>query len=181
MAKFNLNDKVIPINKTTGSLLSDSWCWMMARKSNQPFLYFRSMGEDHACCSHDKQGTGDFFMLSDLIPYEEEFKEGQLVYVSDISIEDALKNQKARFFLGKTADDYLCYSCHYNVMPVLKSDSLEVVKWKHVVSIPEKQPITVQLNNAYSAVVSEEIKVGCQTFSIEKVKEVVDAYEKFNS
>lgn len=72
--KFSVNDKVVPISKSESfygrSGLNDSVVWQAAKNLKQPFLYVRTYeGHDIYLCSEKPDGTGDYFLGSDLIPY----------------------------------------------------------------------------------------------------------------
>ena len=64
--------KVVPIGKSIGSELSESLNWTWARGSGQNYLYLLNIdSDDRHVCSYTPDGNGDFFLESDLIPYEE--------------------------------------------------------------------------------------------------------------
>lgn len=82
---FEIGQKVVPISKTTArwSGLENSTNWNTARSRGQNFLYFKGRemvaGEEVYTCGLNKNdGNGDFFRLSDLVPYVEEEKKSTL-------------------------------------------------------------------------------------------------------
>lgn len=77
--RFEIGDKVVPVSKSIGRELEDSFCWRNAQNNDQPFLYvvrkdfLSSDGDqiDYSCNHKATTNFGDRFMESDLIPYEE--------------------------------------------------------------------------------------------------------------
>lgn len=71
MRKFDIGDKVVPIDKTVGSTLDYSVNWSKAQDKNQPFLYVNSFeGTSGYACGFSNL-SGDFFNEDDLVLYEE--------------------------------------------------------------------------------------------------------------
>lgn len=88
--KFKIGDKVIPLTKTVWGSLDESNCWRRANENNQGFLYvnrFESNGD--ILCSDNKDGGGDFFKISDLIPYTEENHTQELINKLGVLINEA--------------------------------------------------------------------------------------------
>ncbi|MET4560789.1 hypothetical protein ABIA69_001933 [Lysinibacillus parviboronicapiens] len=75
MTKFNVGDKVVPINKTVEGYdnLRDSKNWNKAQKVNQPFLYVQYFDDSvnaYVCNVNEGPCEGCYFNESDLIPYK---------------------------------------------------------------------------------------------------------------
>jgi hypothetical protein len=74
MSKFKIGDKVVPMSKLTGLPLIDSSAWNNAKNLKQPYLVVMRIPinkYDVYTCDVIPSGAGDFFLESDLIPYEE--------------------------------------------------------------------------------------------------------------
>lgn len=71
---FEYNQKVVPVNKSIGVNLEKSNVWRNAKEREQPFLYFKGKDYTNRIVCHynvDVNKEGDYFLLEDLIPYEE--------------------------------------------------------------------------------------------------------------
>ncbi len=72
MSKFKIGDKVVPVSKSIMGPLKYSIAWRRAIKKKQPFLFVMKIEEDTFICNEDStRVTGDFFLESDLLPFEE--------------------------------------------------------------------------------------------------------------
>lgn len=89
MSRFKVGDKVVPVSKSVcGSSLEHSVVWKYAKQMGQSYLFLNKIeGYTHICDIEVNNGEirGDFFLESDLIPYEEpkaqiEVKEKPPVY-----------------------------------------------------------------------------------------------------
>lgn len=71
-----LGMKVVPHDKTAyrGDSLSYSRIWKECKKANQPYMYvIRTEDSGIVCCSDRLGHRGDYFLASDLTPYEEQY------------------------------------------------------------------------------------------------------------
>lgn len=68
--KLIVGNKYVPLKKSVWGNLESSFEWKKAKRKNQNFLYF--IGEDgrDLAFSADLEGSGDFFLEEDVIPYE---------------------------------------------------------------------------------------------------------------
>jgi len=75
MSNLIIGNKYVPISKSIFGPLNSSSIWEKAQKLNQPYLYYVGKNENDLCFSHVKNDalSSDFFLESDVIPYEEEF------------------------------------------------------------------------------------------------------------
>lgn len=109
-------------------------------------------------------------------------KEGDEVYISDVSVADAIKTKSIRVFFMLRSNFYWALSNNYDYERVEQGQSFGLTPWKYVVStscVPKEK--VVCLNNEYKAIVTKDsVKVGCQTFSKEKILEVVEALKSFD-
>lgn len=153
--------------------LYSSVSWIEAKKLNQPYLYLNDIETDGThVCGYRKNVSGDFFLKSDLIPYIG-FKEGDEVYVSDVSEESAVKNKNKRVFVIKVRKLNYCLE---SGVSAITSDYPILISWKYAVPIPPKiESMGMLLNDSLgSEVFKNKIVVGCQTISREKVEEVLE-------
>lgn len=99
MSNLIIGNKYVPISKNDWGPLEISNHWKEAQKINQPFLYYvgtNSLGGNHIFhVNNVLTGLigGDFFLESDVIPYEEEFilPEFWCVKSTDESDEELIK------------------------------------------------------------------------------------------
>ena len=72
MSKFKVGDKVVPRSKSIIGPLEYSIVWQRAIKKKQPFLFVVKI-DGQLCFCHEKYPSafGDFFLESDLRPFEE--------------------------------------------------------------------------------------------------------------
>lgn len=74
---FKVGDMIIPISKSIGCSLNDSVVWQRAQKLKQKFLYITRIDVNdnniikRVICNSDIKKTGDFFLISDLILFNE--------------------------------------------------------------------------------------------------------------
>jgi hypothetical protein len=111
----------IPINKTVTDygLLDSSNSWRKAKEINQPYLYYNGKdGHGYHCFSVYKRDApcGDYFNISDVIPYYENFKQYQpcvpnieATRIYPFADDDAWymakkKNQPYLFYNGRFSD-----------------------------------------------------------------------------
>jgi len=75
MSNLIIGNKYVPISKSIFGPLNSSNIWKKAQKLNQLYLYYVGRNENYLCFSHVKDDAlhSDFFLESDVIPYEEEF------------------------------------------------------------------------------------------------------------
>jgi len=72
MSKFKVGDPVVPVSKSVGSGFENSGTWNRAKERNQPFLFVVDfLGNAIVCDVNINSESGDFFLESDLIPFEE--------------------------------------------------------------------------------------------------------------
>ena len=76
--------------------------------------------------------------------YEDQVKEGDRIYVSDWSAEDALEEERERILLRKCNNGYVCIQ-HGLEEDYLEWKTFETVTWKYAVSIPEKKTKTITI------------------------------------
>lgn len=73
--KYKNGDRVTPIGKTRGCILSDSIHWQLNKEKGYLIVVkdLNTEGNEgvYTCSSDEHTGTGDYFYESDLIPYTE--------------------------------------------------------------------------------------------------------------
>jgi len=73
MSKFEVGDRVIPRSKSTGVSFKNSNALGAAKRINQPFLFVIGFFETKIeCGANIASKIGDYFLESDLIPYEDQ-------------------------------------------------------------------------------------------------------------
>lgn len=74
---YKMGDKVVPHSKSVGWSLESSNNWRMAKELGQKYLYLVGFDDnDKVTCSAYEDGSGDFFLESDLTLYKEESENG---------------------------------------------------------------------------------------------------------
>lgn len=104
---FTVGDKVVPVSKSFWGSLEDSISWQRANEMGQPFLYvtgFKNKYTDYGTVevivvSEYEDESGDYFLESDLIPYEEEccvakFEQGDKVVPVSKSVWNSLNDSR---------------------------------------------------------------------------------------
>lgn len=134
---IKLGMKVVPHDKTAyrGDSLSYSGIWKECKKANQPYMYvIRTEDSGIVCCSDRLGHRGDFFLASDLTPYEERYTCNipgvtvELVpgkeywWVSDYSVREAVCDP----IRGK-------YICTIKGRHYMEMDEHNVCGWKYAV------------------------------------------------
>lgn len=72
MSKFKVGDPVVPVSKSVGLALENSNTWRWAKEKHQPYLFVIAVsGINFKCSDCSLDTAGDFFLESDLIPFEE--------------------------------------------------------------------------------------------------------------
>ncbi len=81
MSKFEVGDRVIPVSKSIGYGLNHAdGEWAIAKTMNQPFLIVRGIYTPRVQCSAIADSRlGEFFLESDLVPFEDAIKHKQVV------------------------------------------------------------------------------------------------------
>ena len=85
-----IGEKYTPINKSAGCPLSESNVWKDAQSKGQNFLYYNRKNNDGNFCFvssyPDDSFGGDYFLPSDMIPYEES-KPAPAIIANSLDIE----------------------------------------------------------------------------------------------
>ena len=183
MKKYAIGNKVVPISKTVDgySGLHTSAMWTRAKEANQPFLYITSINPKYGDYSAGvTMISGDYFMEDDFVPYNEKFEEGEIVLVKNTLEDDWVE----RIYVTETVKNktYICVtdsidSC--NAKSYNNAERYSVVNWNYISKLEKIKNVVI--NKTYTAQISKgSIVVGCQTIPIEKVKEILDEYNKIN-
>ena len=73
-----VGEKYVPISKSVGCSLENSTCWERAKDTIQFYLFYKGvrsssgLGTTEYIFTDNMNGGGDFFLLSDMVPYVEE-------------------------------------------------------------------------------------------------------------
>ena len=110
-------------------------------------------------------------------------EDAEYVYVSDTSEKDALIEKNKRILICKDerfACPYLCVT-DGDEGRFLRGEKIAPIFWRYAVPVPEKtwEIVPVQISDEFNALIcQDEVVVGCQHITFEKVEEVYAAVLK---
>lgn len=135
-------------------------------------------------------GTERDLVIAAVSSLEVDIEETNYVYVSNRSEQDALFRKEKRILVAKLDCLNYPYVCVVGGQEHLHlaGHKIDISKWKFAVPVSDKptwKPLTISVSSDYVATVeADHVKVGCQTISFSKVKEVYAAVcqaEEFKS
>lgn len=184
VSQFKIGDKVVPISKSNCGPLSNSENWKKAQKMCQPHLYIIRIDDPitKIVCSWEKCASGgDYFYLSDIIPYTE-FKRGDRVCVAM----DSAFLTHDRIFIANLGENVMHpYACvqEGDEERFKNGEKIKVAYWDKCESIPPKPTqITVDIDNCQKAIVTKcSIEIGEYKFTpnvVDKLKEALNTLNK---
>lgn len=106
----------------------------------------------------DQGWTFGYINLDRIAYYEEELKEGDEVYASYVSEEEALEIKIKRILLRKCSDWYVCVELR-NQEDYKKWKVFTTEYWKYAVPVPKEQPIKEYTIEQLQEKLGEEFKI----------------------